>query len=408
MKRTLFFMTKVLLLSRWSSAIALSLAVLTCSAAAWAQDLAEESATDSALGVFTVENTRSPQPNNFLSDISGASEKDIWAVGSFATGALGIHFDGTRWTAVPMALPNLADMRGVSALSATDLWAVGSEFDSNTQHNTSVIQHFDGKRWNLVTSPQLQNGSQLFSVKALAPDDVFAVGETDSDSFPRAPEPLIEHFDGIKWSIVPTPEPANGMTISLHRITGTSRSDLWVLGTAFSGTGVAEQGLLLHFDGDEFSNVTIPFPQNTFLGGITAIAPNDVWAVATNVQGVKNIPISAHWNGTAWKVVTTPSLTTSATLGSVAAVSSTSVWAAACVSCGADIPDGQKTLMEHWDGKRWTAFATPVVGSPRNDIGPANVPTSILAFPSGNVYVAGFWANGLANTTQTLVCHTTE
>ncbi|HEX3471738.1 MAG TPA: hypothetical protein VHT28_11190 [Silvibacterium sp.] len=396
-------MAKFLLLSRWSSAIALSLAVLTCSAAAWAQDPAEESATDSALGAFTVENTPSPEPNNFLFDISGASENNIWAVGSFATGALAIHFDGTRWTAIPMALPNLADMRGVSALSATDVWAVGSEFDSNTQHNTSVIQHFDGKRWNLVTSPQFPTGSQLFAVKALAVNDVFAVGETDSDSFPQAPEPLIEHFDGIKWSIVLTPEPTNGMTASLHMITGTSHTDLWVLGATNSGPG-----LLLHFDGDEFSNVTIPFPKNTFLGGITAIAANDVWAVATNVQGVKDIPITAHWNGKAWKVVLTPSLTTSATLGSVAAVSSTSVWAAACVSCGADIPHGQKTLIEHWDGKSWTAFATPLVGSPRNGIGPANVPISILAFPSGNVYVAGFWANGLANTTHTLVYHTTE
>jgi len=96
-----------------------------------------------------------------------------------------------------MALPNTADMRGVSALVSHDVWAVGNMFDSKTQHFTSVIQHFDGAKWRLMASPHFASLDQLFAVKAIAHDDVFAVGELHSDS--QEPLPLIEHFDGTKW-----------------------------------------------------------------------------------------------------------------------------------------------------------------------------------------------------------------
>jgi len=173
----------------------LLLASLGVSISSQAQD-APENAT-SAPVVFQREATPSPAFNNLLFGISADAENDIWAVGSFAQGALALHFDGSKWSLVPMALPNTADMRGVSALVSHDVWAVGNMFDSKTQHFTSVIQHFDGAKWRLMASPHFASLDQLFAVKAIAHDDVFAVGELHSDS--QEPLPLIEHFDGTKW-----------------------------------------------------------------------------------------------------------------------------------------------------------------------------------------------------------------
>jgi hypothetical protein len=154
-----------------------------------------------------------------------------------------------------MALPNTADMRGVSVLSPTDVWSVGSDFDFNTQHFTTVIQHFDGKKWSLVPSPQFSIGSQLFGVKAISANDVFAVGETHSDS--QKPLPLVEHFDGTMWSVVPTPRLKDGRTVSLRGIAAISHSDVWV-----TGDGPATRPpTIMHFDGQRFKNVPFPMPK---------------------------------------------------------------------------------------------------------------------------------------------------
>ena len=377
--------------SRWSPAAALLLALLTFNLAVQAQDSSNESTPAST--IFTVERTPNPSINNFLFGISADSEKDIWAIGTFASGALALHFDGAKWKSVPMALPTTADMRGVSVLSPTDVWSVGSDFNFNTQHFTSVIQHFDGKKWSVVRSPQFSTGSQLFNVKAISANDVFAVGESHSDS--QKPFPLVEHFDGIKWSVVPTPRLKKGQTVSLRGLAVISHSDFWV-----TGNGPATQPpTLMHFDGQGFKNVRFPMPKAA-LGGLAAIAANDVWVVGSQPNGNAEATLTAHWDGKAWTVVPSPNLTTRNALGSISAISSTDLWAVGCSACGSDIGVDQTILIEHWDGKQWTISPAPLVGHGDN-------PGGVLAFPSGSVYVAGT-SSGPKVIFQTLILHTTQ
>lgn len=318
---------KFLSISRWSSVAASLLAVLTFNVGSQAQDFTAGSA---APITFTQEKTPNPSFNNFLFGISADSEDDIWSVGTFASGALALHFDGSKWRSVPMTLPNTAGMSGVSVLSAKNVWAVGSVFNSNTQHFTSVIQHFDGKKWSLASGPHFVSGDQLFAVKAFASDDVFAVGELHSDN--QKPLPLVEHFDGTKWSVVPTPRPSKGQTVSLRSIAGISHSDLWV-----TGDGPAPQPpTIMHFDGQRFKNVAFPMP-HAGLGQLAAIATNDVWVVGTQPIGNAEGTLTAHWDGTVWTVVPSPNLTTQNDLQAINAISSTDIWAVGCTACSSDI-----------------------------------------------------------------------
>jgi hypothetical protein len=372
--------------------LAVLLAFLTFNTASQAQVLPDYSAAGNSSAVFTAETTPNPGLNNFLFGISGDSETDIWAVGTFASGALGLHFDGTTWKSVPMALPTTADMRGASVLSAADVWSVGSVFNSNTQHFTSVIQHFDGTNWSLVPGPQFSTGSQLFAVKAFSSTDVFAVGESHSDS--QKPNPLVEHFDGTRWSVVPTPH-FQDQTVSLSAIAAVSDTDVWVTGVTSSIAPV-----IMHFDGKQFSTVPFPVSNKTVLGELAAIATNDVWVVGFSSNSTTGTTLTAHWDGTAWTVVPSPNLTKNDSLGAVAAISSTDVWAAGCAPCGSDIGIGQVFLIEHWDGTQWTIDPTPLIGK-------GDIPTSILAFPSGGIYVAGTSAGGTLPF-ETLVLHTTQ
>ena len=57
-----------------------------------------------------------------------------------------------------------------------------------------------------------------------------------------------------------------------------------------------------------------------YLFGVTAIAPNDVWAVGDNGQ-------MQHWNGAAWSRVTAPYPDLGGRFNSVAAASAGDVWA---------------------------------------------------------------------------------
>src|SRR5215469_9623700 len=60
--------------------------------------------------------------------------------------------------------------------------------------------------WKVVKSPHVgKNGSILRGVAALSAQDVWAVGERDTrDAFPKE---LIEHWDGAAWSVVASPSP---------------------------------------------------------------------------------------------------------------------------------------------------------------------------------------------------------
>ena len=71
---------------------------------------------------------QAPAQNN-LAAVSAVSANDIWAVGSYqnTTGGchpLSVHWDGTQWTSV--TAPGSAQLQGISTRASNDVWAVGS------------------------------------------------------------------------------------------------------------------------------------------------------------------------------------------------------------------------------------------------------------------------------------------
>jgi len=92
----------------------------------------------------------------------------------------------------------------IRALGPDDIWAVGT-----TDVTDTLVEHWDGKSWSVVPSPNVAgNGvhSFLTGVYASRPSNVWAVGASFSFS---SPSTLIEHWDGSEWKIVSSP-PAGG------------------------------------------------------------------------------------------------------------------------------------------------------------------------------------------------------
>jgi hypothetical protein len=142
--------------------------------------------------------------NGILAGISADSAHDMWAVGrSFAgSGAATLHFDGKNWNAVPNPKSRYGgiELSAATALSPTNAWAVGQGKFSSLSALHEVIEHWDGKSWGIVSSPiPNANSSTLVGIAAVSANDIWAVGSIDSD------QTLTEHWDGTSWSIVSSP-----------------------------------------------------------------------------------------------------------------------------------------------------------------------------------------------------------
>src|SRR5262249_23104650 len=77
----------------------------------------------------------------------------------------------------------------------------------------------------------------LAAVAATSARNAWAVGTAG------ASKPLIVHWNGSKWSSVPTGAPANSF---LHAVAASSATNAWALGEIFTGSG---KTVILHWNG---------------------------------------------------------------------------------------------------------------------------------------------------------------
>jgi hypothetical protein len=125
----------------------------------------------------------------------------------------------------------------VHAVSASDVWAVGShQDDSGTL--SALIEHWDGSAWTVMSSPSPGAFDELISVTGTSATDAWAVGFTQDTS--RNTTTLIEHWDGTSWTIVSSPSP--GTNPELRSVAATSATDAWAVGRADTSTGMAPPG----------------------------------------------------------------------------------------------------------------------------------------------------------------------
>lgn len=145
-------------------------------------------------------------------------------------------------------------------------------------------------------------------------------------------------------------------------------------------------------------NPAPPQSPDTKLLSVAAISTSDVWAVGYTIQSANNdaptLTLIEHWNGQSWQIIPSPSpqLSGDNALFSVAAVSTNDVWA---VGFSSPLPgpngfgggSGQ-TLIEHWDGTSWNVITSP------NPLGSVNSLLIAVAIVGANdVWAAGAFRN---------------
>ncbi len=223
-----------------------------------------------------------------LAGISGLNSKDIWAVGFYGPGGgvaatLAMHWDGTTWTKVTTPDPGTNQinvLENVHAIAANDVWAVGYTQVTSGSSDQTLIEHWDGSAWTVITSAnQNVDDNVLFDVSAAGTSDAWAVGTFDTGASTTL-STLVEHWNGTAWSVVTSPN--NGTSDNkLLGVAAVSATNAWAVGFGIPTGGAPAQSLAEHWDGSTWSIVTSDNPDLGFIGlsGVTALPGSNVWAV---------------------------------------------------------------------------------------------------------------------------------
>jgi hypothetical protein len=280
--------------------------------------------------IVTSPNT-DPTQNNSLNAVTCVSASECWAVGTFAvttsntiSQTLTEHWDGTSWTIVNS--PNTSDtdnnfLNGVTCVSESDCWAAGVYNLPKTTTSQTLIEHWDGTSWTIVSSPnnQVMWNNNLYGVACSSAVDCWAVGNYYNSTKPSISQTLIERWDGTSWTIASSPNTDTTQKNFLNGVTCASASECWAVGNYYSTEfPLVSKTLIQSWDGTSWTIVSSPDtgadPVDT-LFGVTCASASDCWSVG--VFNVSNGPTT--WtetltiNYTASAPTPTPTPTTRST-----------------------------------------------------------------------------------------------
>jgi hypothetical protein len=178
-------------------------------------------------------------------------------------GELAVHWNGHSWQRVPVPGPAHAvvGLEDVLALSAKDVWAVGfSEVGFNP--DKTLVEHWNGTKWTIVPSPSPGKkiaGSDLTGIVALSPKNAWATGE-----FFDKPDSLhlILQWNGTKWTTVPVQVASTPDTVglTLFGIAALNPNDIWAVGSTNNSTGTHVRTWIEHWDGSNWTRSPSPNP----------------------------------------------------------------------------------------------------------------------------------------------------
>jgi hypothetical protein len=282
------------------------------------------------------------------------------------------HWDGRNWSVVASPNPQgktWVQLNGVAAVSANDIWAVGHSGDPSSIPLQTLAMHWDGISWSIIPSPNpgTYNGNVLNAVAAVSSNDVWAVGWYQSGPTGQEGGALTMHWDGAHWTVIPNPSRG-----TLYGVTAISSNDVWAVG---------EQSIL-HWNGTSWSVVSFPPPPGDsyqILKGISAVSASDIWAVGYSQSayfyGYRYYPLAYHWDGTRWNLIPNAG-NIDEYFHAVDAIAANDVWAV-----------GDNGQTQHWNGANWSRVAAPVPGLGGRFNG-------IAAASASDVWAVGSYSNG--------------
>ena len=173
---------------------------------------------------WTVVHNPATAEGDLLVSVSATSASNAWAVGSDTDGAALVeHWNGTAWKiATP---PSILYPTGIASVSPTNVWVSNGD--------PGVLQHWNGHVWKWVTLALPSDGCGAVSVIALsAPSgsNVWAAGEQDACGT------AVEHWDGAHWTVWDL-DNGDDTGSDTTGVATTNASNAWTTGQQCAGAG---------------------------------------------------------------------------------------------------------------------------------------------------------------------------
>lgn len=255
-----------------------------------------------------------PFPKNEPADsalhaVAAISSNDAWAVGNAFypnNQAVIEHWNGKKWSVVSSPyVYNNAELLSLVAISPNNVWAAGEG------NFAALLEHWNGKEWSFVPGLTMGGLTILTSIAATGPNDIMAVGNFSSPNLNF----FAEHWNGSKWTDA---TPFNSFFQSdFAGVTAVSANNYWTVGWEQPNqANQVPQTLAEHWNGSKFTLVPTPNkePKSGYLlynvlAGVVAQSSSDVWSVGswTYYPGSGTTrSLFERWNGKAWRVAPGP------------------------------------------------------------------------------------------------------
>lgn len=265
----------------------------------------------------------------------------------------------TGWVIQPTPNPSGATtslLNGVSCTSASACTAVGAYTSASGYR--ALAERWNGSSWKIQPTPSpadTEDSLLLLGVSCTSATSCTAVGEhlTSSGSLP-----LAERWNGTSWEIQPTSVPTGTTSAELLGVNCTSATACTAVGR-FDNDG---RGLTLaeRWNGSSWKvqSTPSPSPQINLLEGIACTTATNCIAVGTYETSFDtDLPLAERWNGSSWKIQQTPSPadTEAAGLHSVSCTSASACTAVGTISTAIRVG----ALAERWNGTAWKIESVP-------------------------------------------------
>ncbi len=325
--------------------------------------------------------------------VSCADATACVAVGDTSSGRGVIPFVerrvGTEWARESVPVPagsEWSSLIGVSCVAAACV-TVGFTDDETGKAHT-LAMHRTATGWAIVPTvdPHGKGGAGLRDVFCVDGSDCVAVGEYLTHG--RRARTLIEAWDGVSWSIVPSPNPADSLRSYLASVTCTGRSNCVAVGSYLIGP--TNHTLVERWDGSAWAIEPSADPPRAHGGYLLSVACTSPTAcIATGGQGGDHNTrtMAEAWDGSAWTIQSTPNPKGAQFGGAMGSVSCAG--AGACTAVGSYLDQSYRSAMfaVRWDGAVWSIEAPPPPdGSTKTGLNGVSCVT-------GQCVAVGFWEN---------------
>lgn len=261
--------------------------------------------------------------------------------------AIAEYWDGSRWRSGKAADPGASSrLTAVSCPSATSCYAVGDYTPQGSPAFTPLIEHWDGAAWRQLTAPVPRGTSfgTLADVSCASRRSCVAVGTDGAGE-------LIERWNGHHWSETTPPAPSSAM---LYGVSCPSAQSCFAVGATQAPAGGS---LVERWNGRAWSMATTPTPPGSSypgLASVSCVSPVRCVAVGDDLNpGV----YAVAWNGRAWRLIATTA--SGGKLGLFQQVRCLTATSCVALAATTRVAATQRSEAAFWNGSQWKLTSTP-------------------------------------------------